>query len=365
MSTLKVEIVTVKEVLPHPNADRLELLVVKGWQAVAQKGVHTAGDKVIYFPIDSVLPNDVEETIFTPGSKVKLNKGRVKTIKLRGAISQGLVVGADLFNLGNEKVGADVTAKLNVTKYEPPVRRSGVGSVGKSTRKQSNPNFRKYTSIENYKNYNKLFHSEEIVVATEKIHGTNFRAGWVPNYADKWWKKILKFFGVLPKWEFVYGSHNVQLQYKPMGHTGYYDENVYLEAVRKHDLKSRMCHGEVVYGEIYGPGIQKNYHYGLKDGERGLVIFDVMVDGAYLPHIKAKSYCDRKKLKTPPILFLGAFDGEKLKELTKGESVMAPSQKVREGLVVKPINEQRSFIGRKILKMISDDYLLKDNTDFH
>ncbi|MBP9786033.1 MAG: RNA ligase (ATP) [Acinetobacter sp.] len=366
MSELKVEVVEINSIENHPNADKLDLATVKGWACVVQKDRYKAGDKAIYFPIDSILPPEVECKIFGIESKVKLIKSRVRTIKLRGAVSQGLIVPLELFGLQKEKLGADLTKKLGVTKFEPPTAKSPQGKKGIKSVKQTNPNFRKYTSIENFKNYPDLFNESEVVVATEKIHGTNFRAGWVPYHAGSWWRKALKFLRLTPQWEFVFGSHNVQLQNKSFFYKGFYDENVYAQCVETYDLKKRLAYGEVIYGEIYGSGIQKDYHYGCANGERKLVVFDVMLDGVYMPYSKAKSYCIEKGFTTPPVLYCGPFDPEKLHALTSGPSILAPKQEVREGLVVKPVHEQLSYVGRKILKLINNDYLLlQDNTEFH
>jgi len=259
MSELKVEIVEIAEINNHPNADRLDLATIKGWQCVAQKGVYKQGDKAIYFPIDSVLPIEIETKIFGPNSKVKLSKSRVKTIKLRGAISQGLITPLHLFDIPEDTaIGTDLTKKFKITKYEPPKRGGGnvCGGGVRATKKQTNPHFRKYTSIENFKNYNKVFTPEDDVIVTEKIHGTNFRAGYVKGYSL--WYKIKSFFGFGGANEFVFGSHNVQLQQKMLVKT-YYDKNVYAEAVKKYDLKNKIPKNMVIYGEIYGDGIQKNY----------------------------------------------------------------------------------------------------------
>ena len=91
MNDFRVEVVEVDEVLEHPNADRLEIAKVKGWQCVVGKDSFAAGDKGIYIPIESILPEELEAKIFGT-SKVKLSKHRVKTIRLRGAVSQGLLV---------------------------------------------------------------------------------------------------------------------------------------------------------------------------------------------------------------------------------------------------------------------------------
>jgi hypothetical protein len=95
------------------------------------------------------------------------------------------------------------------------------------------------------------------------------------------------------------------------------------------------------------------------------VLFDVMVDGKYLDALSCRKWIESRNLPVVPELYRGRFDEAKIKALTLGDSVMAPSQKVREGVVVKPLLEEVCFIGRKMLKFISDEYLLKDNTDFH
>jgi RNA ligase (TIGR02306 family) len=363
MSECKSEIVLIDKIDAHPNADRLELATVKGWQCVVQKGAFKAGDKCLYIPIDSILPHSVDEKVFGPDSKVKLSNSRVRTIKLRGAISQGLVVDPRTLGVVNRKVGTDVTAELGITKYEPPVP----GQPNKEravSRKQVNPHFHKYTSIENFKNYPHVFDEEEIVVVTEKIHGTNFRCGWVPTVANTFWKKIKKFFGMLDPWEFVYGSHNVQLQDRMLAKT-YYGENVYAKCVKQYDLKRKIQKGEVIYGEIYGSGIQKGYDYGCKEGERKLVIFDIKIGENFVSHHMLQWHANAYDLDTAPLLYIGNFNLELIKNLAKGDSFLCPAQKVREGVVIKPLVEQMSYMGRKVLKLINDEYLLKEQTDFH
>lgn len=360
MSTFKIEIVRIDSVMPHPNADRLDLLRIKDWQCVSSKGNFQQGDLAVYFPIDSLLPSNIEDVIFGKDAKVRLTNSRVRTIKLRGAISQGLAVKPETVGLfGGWKVGADVTSELKVTKYDPPVKLSSASNPNAASKKQTNPHFRKFTSIENAKNYPDVFNDVDEVVVTEKIHGTNFRCGWVPFHADTFWKKLKQLTGFAPEYDFVYGSHNVQLQSK-MLYSGFYDKNVYAEAVLKYSLRGVLRKGEVVYGEIYGDGIQKGYSYGCNPGERKLVLFDVMMDGQYLDPVAFKKWAEARQLPTVPQLYVGYFNKEKILSLRDGASVLDPSQKVREGCVVRSIKEEMSYIGRKMLKFISDEYLLKN-----
>lgn len=361
----KVELVRVSGVMNHPNAERLDIVSMQGkdWQCVVAKGSFDVADVGIYFPIDSILPADVESKIFGPNSKVKLTNSRVKTIKLRGAISQGLIVKPEVLTEIRFSAGTDLTEFFKVGHYEPQSRLNpGSVSAGKSTKNQTNPSFKKYTSIENAKNHANLFSETDLVCVHEKIHGTNFRCGYVPFHANTLWKKIKKFLRLAPKFEFVFGSHNVQLQSKWL-YKGYYETNVYAEAVKKYGLQELLSDGEVVYGEIYGDGIQKGYTYGCAKGERRLVLFDVLKHGEWLDPSILKSWCCDIGLPLVPELYLGAFNKEKILALRDGPSVIAPSQKVREGVVVKAYYPRQSYIGRTMLKYISDAYLLKNQDD--
>lgn len=367
MSSLIVEISEIVDVQDHPNADRLELATVRGWQCVVQKGAFRKGDRCLYIPIDSVLPPEVEATIFPSDSKVKLSKSRVKTIKLRGAISQGLVVPLELFpSIATLSVGTDVKDLLGISKYQPPVSSSPQSKCLQKSKKQCNPHFREYTDLENIKNYPNVFTEEDIVAITEKIHGTNFRAGWVPSEPTTLWKKILKFFGLLPRYEFVYGSHYVQLQDKPKNHTGYYDTNVYLEAVEKYNLRDIIPLGYVVYGEVYGDGIQKGYMYGCKPGERKLAVFDIfeVESESYLDFEHMSELLDLEDLPQAPVDFIGRYYPGLPEELATYESHF-PNTPVREGVVMRPLQESKAYMGRKILKCINPEYYLRDNSEHH
>ncbi len=370
MSILKVEVTKIDAIEHHPNADRLDLVVVKGWTCVVGRDSWKAGDLCLYIPIDAVLPEALEEKLFPANSKIKLHNHRIRTIKIRGAISQGLVVSLESAGLNPRKyrVGDDITSELGVIKYEPPAPGFQSAPGSRSTRKQPNPNFRKYTDIENFKNYPNVFQEGESVVCTEKIHGTNFRAGWVPYVAHTLWRKIVQhvlgWFGRATEWEFVYGSRNVQLQDDPSKPTPDFG-NVYLEITKKYRLREVVPINTIVYGEIYGDGIQKGYAYGLGTGQHDVAFFDVMVEGKYLD--SPEMHLGSMVLPMVPILYAGPFNKEGCKQLSTGPSVLDPATKVREGTVVRPVIEtNHPMMGRKILKFVSDEYLLKaDMTDFH
>lgn len=92
MSQFAVEVVVLDDVVPHPNADALDLAVIGGYRAVVKKGVFKKGDSVVYIPEDALVPEDILEHIGLTGRLAGKQKNRVKAIRLRGELSQGIVV---------------------------------------------------------------------------------------------------------------------------------------------------------------------------------------------------------------------------------------------------------------------------------
>lgn len=365
-SDFKVEVVTIDEIIPHPNADKLLIAKTKGWQCIIPKDKFKVGDKAIYFPVDSVLPPELEAALFGVDAKIKLSKGRIKAIKIRQFISQGMLESLDRLSIHHSyPIGSDISKEIGVNKYEPPVPefQGAMGQSSPVSKKKVNPNFAVYTKFPRIQNYPTMFIPEEQVIVTEKIHGTNFRAGWVPYVPTNWFMRLKSWLKLAPKWQFVYGSHYTQLSEKLL-YKGFYEKNVYAEIVKKYDLETRIAKGDVVYGEIYGAGIQKGYDYGLKDS-RDLVVFDIQRNGKYLSYEAFnETAIYGYKLPVPPIMYEGSFRDLNLDKIVLGDSVLAPSQKVREGVVIKPLVEG-DLLPRKGAKVISPEYLLLNNTDYH
>lgn len=371
MSTFKVEVVQIDEILPHPGADRLELARIAGWNCVVRKDEYKAGQRVVYIPIDAVLPPELEGKLFPIESKVKLKNSRVRTIKLRGAISQGLVITLEEAGLPSSTApGNDVTTLLSIKKYEPPVRSTPGMMRGNQVKKVlANPLFHKYTDIENFKYYNTLFAPGEMVYISEKLHGTSARYAKLPRHFNGWvgktFHRVLRLLNLRSSdYEFCYGSRNVQLQSK-FNYKGYYKDNVYAKIAQEFSIESCLSAGEAIYGEIVGDGIQKGYTYGCRPGEHKFFVYDIQINGRWLDYGELVSWADDRGYALVPKLYVGPYSPEKADELRKGDSEVG-RQKVREGVVIKPTVESNSMIGRKVLKHINDEYLLKDeNTDFH
>ncbi len=377
MSAHRVEITTLKVINDHPNADRLDIALVgdTDWQVVIGKGNFEKGDTCIYIPIDSLLPEDLETHLFPPDSKITLDKHRVRSIKIRGAMSQGMVINPrDLESLYpglcDYVIGVDVADILGITKHEPPTSAFQGQSQKHRQKRKGNPDFLKYTDIENYKYYPRIFEDDEDVYITEKIHGTSVRYAMLPMAVNSLWKRAKKLLRLLPQYEFCYGSRNVQLQFDK-GKL-FYENDVYAEIAKRLGIEDILLPGEALYGEIVGSGIQKGYTYGCSEGEWDFYAYDVKVDGRYLDMPAFIRWVGKHGIKRVPLIYTGPMQSCDLDELRSGPSAILnifnnePVQDVREGIVIKPAVETQCYMGRKVLKHLNDTYLLdKTNTDAH
>ena len=162
MNNFLIKIFAIKiEPHPDPETTALECARIGDYRIVVQKGVYQDGDKVAYIPQDSILPDNLIGELGLEGRLAGSQKNRVKAIRLRGQLSQGLV-----YPMPNRDIGDDVTIELGITKYEPPIPASMSGEVvaarGKTLRHE----------VESLKRYPDVFQAKQEVVITEKIHGS-------------------------------------------------------------------------------------------------------------------------------------------------------------------------------------------------
>lgn len=380
----KVPLTTILALTDHPNAHSLEVATVYGFQVIVRKGQYKVGDEVVYVPVDSLLPQWLENELFPmvkdekTGAmvppKVKLNNHRVRQIRLRGLASQGMLIDPNdlvsIIDTNYLSLERDLSEVLGITKYQPP-QAGYAQTLGKGknrNKKRDNPLFHKYNGLENIKWFPNLFEEGELVYVQEKLHGTNARASILPYAPTTLWKRIKKALGLAPKYEKCYGSNNVEISASTF-YKGYYGSDIYGDTFKKEQIFDKIEPGEIVYGEIVGPGIQKNYEYGLK--EHRFFVFDVKVlqsDGKFrwLNPKEVRAYCRSRGLITVPRISVELFNKEKMYALTKGPSLLDPKTKVREGIVIKAANDYDTGGNKKAVKWVSEDYLDdKTNTDFH
>ncbi len=333
---IRATVFTVKEVKSHPNADRLELVEVLGWQVVTGKGLRKDGQKCVYIQPDSLVPDKWSEKWEVKQYLKGPDKNRVGQIRLRGEPSFGFIVeAADL----NWEDGEDVADYYGITKYEPPVKiNCGDSDVDCEF-------FPKYTDIENLRNYPDVFEAGEEVVATEKIHGTNCRIGMVNG---------VKMAG------------SMRLRRKEPEN---YEQNTYwfpwsIPEIQNFFNDISAIYGQViVFGEVYGHGIQKGYCYDSKNGLIGFRVFDIMTNGNWESPNNVKVYCDTYNIPMAPVLYRGPFSLKAIKEVSDGQTTVGDGN-IREGVVVRPVKERRhSRVGRLVMKYVGDEYLLSKHPD--
>ncbi|MFE1953233.1 RNA ligase (ATP) [Streptomyces sp. NPDC059524] len=348
MSTLRVtaEPLTVH---PHPNADALELAQVGLYRAVVAKGAYRTGEFAVYLPEQSVLPAALIEELGLTGRLAGGNADRVKAVRLRGELSQGIVcrpaalAAVDL--AAAAAAGTDFAERLGVTKWVPPVPPTMNGDV------ESAPELLPWTDIENIRRHPDVFAPGEPVVVTEKLHGT---ACLVTYCADDGRVRVSSK---------GFGAKSLALAEDP--------RNLYWRAVRGHAvaeaaarLAGRLGATRVgIFGEVYGEGVQ-DLSYGA-DGRRdtlGYAVFDVSAEiGGQVRWLDAEALL-AGELPLVPRLFAGPFDLDRVLELAEGrETVSGRGLHLREGVVVRPAVERHSPVtgGRAIVKAVSPAYLTR------
>lgn len=354
----------IDEITPIQGADNIEQASVGGWSCIIKKGQYAIGDLVVCATTDAIIPQQLADKMGVTGYLRKGN--RVRTVKLRGVYSECLIIPFMYTEMRLDKLteGADVMQAMGIYKYEPPTKQIQLSS-GKKIRYHENPNFLVYYKFPNIKNVKGMFNEGDPVQITRKIHGTNARYGIVKKNKITPWDKIKRFLRITDEWygyEFVVGSHNVE---KGSDSQGFYDTNVWYTIADKYKIKEKLWKfvkeygspkdtgsGFVIYGEIYGAGIQKNYEYGLKDIE--FCVFDVMEDGRY--YSTEAAYATTRVLLELPhveILYTGPWSQGVQDSFVIGNFIK-DTKVPHEGVVVKDMSGDR----RKVAKVINPDYLI-------
>lgn len=342
MSLFKVSIEKVATVTKHPNADQLEICTLKSYpslQFITAKGKYTTDIIVVYFPLDSVLPADILEKLQLTGKLKGKDKNRVQTICLRGSMSQGLII--PVCELFNEQVpiGTDVTERLQVVKYEPPVVPCHNANL------LPLPCGLKAYDLEGCDRFQDILEilMDKVVCITEKVEGANFSVTATPS-GELWVNQ--RNFTIQPKsgsehdfWR-VASSQGLIQEAKTLA-------SLYLENV-------------TIYGEFIGPGYQGNIY---KRSLHQVLVFDVKVGNSFMDASRCIELFQNMYV---PILSMGItlrewLNGKTIHEASSGSSKLLSSQ-LREGIVVKPIiDEYVTGFGRLILKQRDPVYLSKCN----
>jgi RNA ligase (TIGR02306 family) len=332
MSSLLVETRVIDQILPHPNADRLELAHIAGWQAIVPKGEYVAGEVVIYIPPDVVIPRDLAGRIGVTNYLVERADESgdhvlvTKQIKLRGEPSYGLVVDRDVLSdmRGSNVPGLDVSSDLGLKKFVPPARPvHGSSNRIKNTKAVLEvAGFPQYVDIENWRNYKGAIQEGEEVVATEKLHGANSRVGLVDGEWMAGSRRLRRLAPASFKPKYLTHqltlSRRVRLAWKWF--TGLFskrqapaEDKTYWFPLTVPGVQELLlgleCDGvrsATLYGEIVGDSVQ-DLHYGYTDGKLGYFAFDIKADGKYLPYDAFEKLTDMFQIPRSPALYRGSI----------------------------------------------------------
>ena len=362
----------IKELRAIPGADKIEVAQVLGWECVVKKGEFSVGDKIIYAEVDSVMPEKPEFEF------LRDRKFRVRTIKLRGQVSQGLVLPISVLpqNLSYFSIGHDVTDLLGISKYLTPSEKEEVKKVEINqnklikfmkryswyrrlflSRKQKEgfPYWVSKTDEERIQNIPQILQqfADKEVYITEKI---DYQSGtWTGKMVPNTTPIIGKF---LPKkYQFVVCSRNLTNNDK---------NSLYWKIAEKYNLGEILRKNPTltIQGEQGNTNVQGN-KYGIT--EPTMWVFNIIDHEKkyHFNHKELHEFCLKHKLDHVPYLLDGGINHlpklselgttvQELVEFSKGKSVLANTS--REGVVIRCIEN-----GQKLLsfKVINPDFLLK------
>lgn len=361
-STHKVEVIKVDKLLKHENADSLSKVKVYDYTSVVRTADWKEGDLAAWIPPDSEVEVARPEFAFL-AKKAKHGLARIRTEKLRGIVSYGLLVHAP----AGASIGDNVADILGVTHWEPQIGNEGLLTGGEVAKPPSGV-FPKYDVDAFLHHGRKVFVPGELVAVTEKIHGASSRFVY---------KNDTFYCGSRGEWKKEYPSkpnvtfEQVLLQFnndeakaknawrkienwKPA-------KNLWWIAADNTPSVKAYCMenpGFAVYGETYGQ--VQDLNYGVKSvKETRFAAFDILrPDGTWMDFPEFMATVKKYGIPQCPVIHEAIpFDFDSLVKMAEGNSTIPGADHIREGVVVHPIKERwDEQIGRVQLKIINPEY---------
>ena len=324
--------------LPIVGADAIECAVVGGWTCVVKKGEFNVGDLAVYLEIDSWIPTELAPFL-SKGKEPRVYEGilgeRLRTVKLRGQLSQGLLLPLEptCANIESELIeGLDVSLPLNIVKWEMPMNAQLAGMA-----KGNFPSLIPKTDQERVQNLKKEIDQANTdglcFEVTEKLEGSSMTVYLIDGV-----------FGVC--------SRNLDLKET--------EDNTFWQVARRDGIEAKMravpTGGDfAIQGELIGPGIQGNIYKLSKPEFRVFDVYNIS-GGFYMNPAPRRVLINVMGLLHVPIITTyslapcGTVD--ELLLWAEGPSAITLTQE-REGIVFKQVNGGMTF------KAISNKYLLK------
>lgn len=353
MAEFTVPVVQIDAIEEHPNADRLEMAVVRGFRSAVVKDTYRAGDRVAYIPEASILPDWLIAEMGLTGRLAGSKANRVKAVRLRGEVSQGLVYGGS--GIDGLDVGDDASDRLGISKWEPPIptMMNGVATPGPTV---------KY-DVENWQNWPDVLVPGERVTVSEKLHGTWCGLGFDLDYGPVVSSKGIASKGLCFDLDDEDNRANLYVQM-------WQRHGASIEAAAR-----RFTESVHVLGEIHGPKVQ-DLTYGLSRPE--IAVFDVRVGSAgkyrWLEHDDTSeglaAFASNAGMGTVPAVYEGEFDHDLMVVMASAPSDAAGANEgvrgLREGIVVRasPRRYDR-LLGAVVLKYVNPAYLTRSGGTEH
>lgn len=349
------------QIFTHSNAEKLQIGKVGSYQVVVQAGLYQDGDLVVFAPEKSILSGQLktEYEAYLAGT----NKDRVKEVRLRGAVSAGIIIPPSMWPDGvNEaEVGADISDLFKITKYEPPIPQQLAGKV-----KPFDMPHVGHHDCEQYAVYVNEFEQGEDVIITEKIHGSQCIMAY--NFEQD--QKLVSSKGMLKQ----------GLSIEESTDNSYWRGAINDQIFEK--IKEVFTAGTIqIFGEIIP--IQSGYDYG--QSKETIRIFDIRVDGNSIPYNQIP---DQFIKSWAPIVYIGPltlvekevviysdiesggtihktriekFLPDEILKMCEGlELVSGKTKHIREGVVIRPIIDRRAKDNTQLrLKIINPAYAKK------
>ena len=319
---------------PIEGADAIEVATVGGWKIVVKKGEFAVGDLAVYLEIDSWVPTELAPFL-SKGKEPREFEGvkgeRLRTIKLRGQLSQGLLLPLTGMGQMGYQEGDDLTEKLGIVKWERPMNAQLAGLA-----RGNFPSLIPKTDQERIQNLKKeIANAAEAGMqfeVTEKLEGSSMTVYLIDDV-----------FGVC--------SRNLDLKET--------EGNSFWATARELDIEGKMRSVDehwnfAIQGELIGPGIQGNIYKLSKPEFRVFDVYNIQM-GWYITPEARRALIDRMGLTHVPVLLidkdLGVGSVDDLLQWAEGASKLNDKQE-REGIVFKEVNGGMTF------KAISNSYLL-------
>jgi RNA ligase (TIGR02306 family) len=323
---------TITDLIDHPNADRLSIAKVLGWQSIVKKNEFNKGDKIVFVVIDTILPN-------APWSEFLMDKNnpekpiRLRTVKLRGEYSQGLVLPLSVLpeNIQGWHEGADVGGALCIKKYEKeiPAQLSGIalGAFPTYICSQTDED----NGLSNLDIVNEVLKNEWITV-TQKLDGSSGT--------------------VIIEDRTITHVCSRRLSLKET------EENAFWKVARKLNLDKLDRGRYVIAGEVMGCGIQGNQ---LKLMEPEIFVFQIKYNNSFYNYLDMVYEC-KYNLGCKYVPHIENFntltekvDLDMLQDLA--DKQVLPSGEPAEGIVVRPLDYHSAGNGRPLsFKIINRNY---------